>query len=63
MTVVEVEDRDPELLRYLGDLKLYPGTQVEVLKVEPYDGPFVLRTDDREIILGRAAANGIRVSK
>ncbi len=63
VTVVEVEDRDPELLRYLGDLKLYPGTRIEVLKVEPYDGPFVLRTDDREIILGRAAANGIRVSK
>ena len=63
VTVVEVEDRDPELLRYLGDLKLYPGTRIEVLKVEPYEGPFVLRMDDREIILGRAAAIGIRVSK
>jgi DtxR family Mn-dependent transcriptional regulator len=62
VTVVQVEDRDPELLRYLGDLKLYPGTEIEVLKVEPYDGPYVLRTGDREIILGRAAANEIWVS-
>jgi len=60
--VVEVEDRDPELLRYLGTLELYPGTEVEVLRIEPYDGPFFIRCGNREFILGRAAAHEIRVS-
>lgn len=61
--VVEVGDRDPEFLRYLGELELYPGTRIEVVRVEPYDGPFVIRNGDREIILGRAAAKEIRVTR
>jgi DtxR family Mn-dependent transcriptional regulator len=63
VTVVEVDDRDAELLRYLGELKLYPGARVEVLRVEPYDGPFVLRLGERELILGRTAADEIRVAR
>lgn len=62
VVVVEVEDRDPELLRYLGDLKLYPGTRLEVLRVEPYEGPVVLKSDEREIIIGRAAAAEVLVT-
>ena len=61
VVVVEVEDRDAELLRYLGDLRLFPGTTIEVKRVEPYDGPLVLALEDREIIIGRAAAAEIRV--
>jgi DtxR family Mn-dependent transcriptional regulator len=60
--VVEVDDRDPELLRYLGDLALYPGTELEVLRVEPYNGPFVVRVEGRERIVGRAAAQEILVT-
>ncbi|MDH3197395.1 MAG: metal-dependent transcriptional regulator [Candidatus Krumholzibacteria bacterium] len=60
--VVEVDDRDPELLRYLGDLALYPGKELEVLRVEPYNGPFVVRVDGRERIVGRAAAQEILVT-
>lgn len=62
VTVVEVEDRDPALLRYLGELNLYPGTVLKVVAVEPYDGPIVMKSDDREIILGRIAAEEIRVT-
>ena len=60
--VVEVDDRDPELLRYLGELQLYPGTAVEVIRVEPCDGPFVLGVGGKELILGRAAAREVLVS-
>jgi DtxR family Mn-dependent transcriptional regulator len=63
VTVVEVDDRDAELLRYLGELELFPGALVEVLRVEPYEGPFVLRVGDRELILGRVAAREIRVAR
>jgi DtxR family Mn-dependent transcriptional regulator len=60
--VLEVDDRDPELLRYLADLALYPGTELDVLRVEPYSGPLVVRVDGRERIVGRAAAQEIRVT-
>jgi DtxR family Mn-dependent transcriptional regulator len=63
VTVVEVGDRDPELLRYLGGLELYPGTQIEVVRVEPCNGPFVIRNGTSEIILGRVAAGQIRVTR
>jgi DtxR family Mn-dependent transcriptional regulator len=62
VTVIEVGDRDPELLRYLGKLELYPGTEVTVLAIEPFQGPLVLRSNGREFILGRPAAEKIRVS-
>jgi DtxR family Mn-dependent transcriptional regulator len=62
VTVVEVDDRNPELLRYLGRLNLYPGTPVEVVGVDPCDGPLLLKSGDREFVLGRAAAKEILVS-
>jgi DtxR family Mn-dependent transcriptional regulator len=62
VTVVEVDDRDPDLLRYLGKLALYPGTELDVLAVEPFQGPLVLRSGEREFILGREAATKIRVT-
>jgi len=62
VTVVEVDDRNPELLRYLGQLELYPGTNIEVVRVEPFEGPFVLRANGKEVMLGRAAADEIFVT-
>ncbi len=62
VTVVEVADRDPDLLRYLGKLEMFPGTVVRVLAVEPFQGPLVLRSNGREFILGRPAADEIQVS-
>jgi DtxR family Mn-dependent transcriptional regulator len=62
VTVIEVDDRDPDLLRYLGKLDLYPGTEVMVLAVEPLQGPLVLRSRGREFILGRQAAAKIQVT-
>lgn len=62
VTVVEVGDRDPDLLRYLGNLELFPGTEVKVLAIEPFQGPLVLRSNGREFILGRQAAEHIQVS-
>ena len=63
MAVIEVADRNADLLRYLGDLELYPGTEIKVLRVEPYDGPFVIKIGDREVIIGRAAAEEVRVAR
>ncbi|MCH7638303.1 MAG: metal-dependent transcriptional regulator [Bacteroidetes bacterium] len=45
--VAEVSDDDPELLRYVGGLGLYPGTALEVISSAPYsDGPVTVRVLD-----------------
>lgn len=62
-TVVRVSDKDPEQLRYLGGLGLYPGVPVTVLEVLPFDGPVRLRVKDTEHIIGRPLAAAIYVRK
>jgi DtxR family transcriptional regulator, Mn-dependent transcriptional regulator len=42
LRVRRVRDRDPELLRYLGQLGLYPGTLVAVIERKPFEGPLVV---------------------
>jgi len=61
--VVEVDDRDPAVLRYLGERGLYPGTSLEVVVVEPFGGSITARVADREFALGRDAAASVRVSR
>jgi DtxR family Mn-dependent transcriptional regulator len=62
LRVVEVDDRDPEFLRYLARRGLFPGTCLTLLNVEPFGGPLKLRSDNGELTLGRPAAGAIRVS-
>ncbi len=40
--VARVTDRDPAMLRYLGELGLYPETPVEVVQRAPYGGTLQL---------------------
>jgi DtxR family transcriptional regulator, Mn-dependent transcriptional regulator len=60
--IVEVDDFDPALLRYAGELGLYPQTPIEVLAVAPIKGPLTVRVDDQEKVVGRQAARQIFVS-
>lgn len=62
VTVLEVDDQDSELLKYLGQLRLFPGAVVRVLSVEPFEGPLNLDLGGREFSLGRRAAQEIRVT-
>lgn len=59
--VTEVDDRDPALLRYAGELGLYPQTPIEVVAVAPVEGPLTVRVDDQERTVGRRAAESIFV--
>jgi DtxR family Mn-dependent transcriptional regulator len=60
--VAEVSDRDAALLRYLGELGLYPSVQVSMVAVAPFDGPLTLRVGEAEHTLGRAVADHISVT-
>lgn len=61
LVVVEVDDQDPALLRYLGDMGIYPGTEIELIDTAPFNGPFTLTLGDKQHSLGYQAAQSILV--
>lgn len=61
-TVTRVSDRDPEQLRYLGDLGLYPGATVQVIERLPFEGPIRITVNDEEHVIGRPLAAAVHIS-
>lgn len=61
--VREVNDSDGSRLRYLAELGLYPGTQLEVLDREPFEGPIKVKIGDHERSLSRSLAEAVRVEE
>lgn len=61
--IERVCDRDPEKLRYLGQLGLYPSARVQVIERFPFDGPVRVQVGDAEHIIGRELAQAIHVSR
>jgi DtxR family transcriptional regulator, Mn-dependent transcriptional regulator len=59
--VVQIRDDSPDLLRYLGELGIYPGERLAVLNIAPFDGPLHVRIGDRTEVLGRRAAGHVVV--
>lgn len=57
----EVSDADEERLRYLAELGLYPGTLIEVVGREPFDGPIRMIVDGEEHTVGRGLAEIVSV--
>lgn len=60
--VIEVQVAEPEQLRYIGSLGLYPGARVEVIERAPFDGPLVLRVQGEQQYLAHPLAARIRVA-
>ena len=56
-----VRDSDPDLLRYLGKLGMYPHTLVEVLDKAPFDGPLVVRVSAAQHSLGAQVTDSVFV--
>jgi DtxR family transcriptional regulator, Mn-dependent transcriptional regulator len=61
-TVERVPDGDGELLRYLSELKLTPGSRVEVRAAAPFEGPLTIRVGGSEHAISRELAEKIAVS-
>ena len=59
--VQRVGDRDSELLRYLAELGIIPGTEVEVIARAPFDGPITVRLHGADHAIGPALAREILV--
>jgi DtxR family Mn-dependent transcriptional regulator len=62
VTLLEVPDGDPDLLRYLGELGLYPGAVIRLVATAPFDGPLTITLDEGERILGRELASQLLVT-
>jgi len=60
-TIAEVSDLDPELLRYVGALGLFPETEIHVTNITPFEGPLEILINDEAHTIGRKAANYILV--
>ena len=57
--VSRVPDGDPELLRYLTELGLVPGSAVELVSQAPFAGPVTVRTEHGEHAISRELADRI----
>ena len=57
--VSRVPDGDPELLRYLSELGLVPGSNVELLTQAPFGGPVTVRTEHGDHAISRELAGQI----
>jgi DtxR family Mn-dependent transcriptional regulator len=62
VVVRRVRDQSSEVLRYLGEIGLVPGTSVEVLARAPLDGPLTVRIGEAQRVLGRDLARVILVA-
>jgi DtxR family Mn-dependent transcriptional regulator len=59
--VVEVSIHEPEQLRYLGSMDLYPGAKLEVVECAPFDGPISLTVNGEARVIARGLAAQIHV--
>ena len=60
--VERVSDDDAERLRYLAELSIVPGANVQLMAREPYGGPIVLMVGDSQRSIGPELAAQILVS-
>lgn len=61
-TFVRISDSDSEMLRYLGELGVRPGDELEVTGRQPFDGPLSVRFEAGERTLGGALTEAMRVA-
>ena len=60
--VARVTDEDPEMLRYLGELAIRPGTRLSIKSRAPFDGPITLTVGKQELSIGRVLAAHVLVA-
>ena len=61
-SVSRVPDEDPELLRYLTELGLVPGSEIEMLTLAPFGGPVTVRTRTGDHPISRELADRVGVA-
>ncbi len=62
VVVTRVSDRNPDQLRFLGEMGLRPGVTLTLLERMPFGGPVRVAIDQHEHLIPIAVAETIRVS-
>lgn len=62
-TFARVSDADPEMLRFLGERGIVPGTSLELVERQPFDGPLFVRAGRDVHVLGATLARAMRVQR
>ena len=58
-SISRVPDGDSALLRYLGELGIVPGSDLELVGYAPFGGPVTVRTERGEHAISRELADRI----
>ena len=61
-TVARVPDGDPKLLRYLAEIALVPGQELELTRAAPFGGPLTVRTGSGEHAIARELAASVGIA-
>ena len=59
--VTSVDEGDESILGHIADLGLYPGTQIRIEGVEPFDGPIIINAGETPMAISREVASKITV--
>jgi DtxR family Mn-dependent transcriptional regulator len=60
-TLARVSDAEPEMLRYLSERGITPGTEIEVVDKQPFGGPLFVSVGDATHAFGGRLADSMRV--
>ena len=61
--VVRLLDQSPEKLQYLDQKGIKPGTVIEVIEREPFDGLTHLMIDDEQHVLSQSVTQSVLITK
>jgi len=62
-TLVRISDSDPDMLRFLGERGIVPGTLLELVERQPFDGPLYVRAGSELHVLGGTLARAMHVRR
>jgi DtxR family transcriptional regulator, Mn-dependent transcriptional regulator len=62
-TLVRISDSDPEMLRFLGERDIVPGTRLVLVERQPFDGPLFVRAGGDVHVLGATLARAMHVQR
>ncbi len=57
-----LDDANSDLLRYLADTGLLPGSKITVIEVGPFEGPLTILVNGQERIIGNKVASSVLVA-
>jgi DtxR family Mn-dependent transcriptional regulator len=61
--IVKITEENPDLLRYLEKMRLFPGTVLEIVDKAPFNGPITIQENENRHAISRDIASTIQVKR